>query len=200
MKITIELDTIEEAKRLLDVIDATRETDPDMEEQRVRIAGELAANAAITDADLEETRPEELTPAMKAAKTRAVNKAIRLANEAVAKEEAEAEAAANAPVKQDEPLEGELLPAEPEPADSNVIPMTTVEGDADAEALAQAASEQADTVDMDALRDRFHALVQNDWDAAAKILDDLGVDNFTEAMGAGFAPQVAQKMGADAVA
>ena len=189
MKITIEVNSIEELEAIADRFTPTQDMD---------------AYAHLLDADLEETRPDEpveLTPAQKAAKTRAVNKAIKLANEAQARDEIAAEAAANAPVKQDEePLEGELLEAnEPEP-ESNVVPMTTVEGGADAEALVQAAAAQDDNVDMDALRDRFHALVQNDWDAAAKILDDLGVDNFTEAMGAGFASSVAQKLGEVAVA
>ena len=195
MKITIEVNSIEELEAIADRFTPTYDIDSVL---RAESPDEIIERVT------EEQRAEELTPAQKAAKTRAANKAKRereaIADAHQAREEADAEAAASAPVKQEEePLEGELLPAEPEP-ESNVVPMTTVEGDADAEALVQAAAAQDDNVDMDALRDRFHALVQNDWDAAAKILDDLGVDNFTEAMGAGFASSVAQKLGEVAVA
>ena len=184
MKITIEVNSIEELEAIADRFTPTYHIDDPQLQQPI-----------IPDIAYQNAEPE-LTPAQKAAATRARKKAER---EQQAREEDAAEAAANAPVKP-EPVEGTLLPAEPEQPTADVIPMTTVEGDADAEALAQAASEQDAEVDIDALRDRFHVLVQNDWDAAAKILDDLGVDNFTEAMGAGFAPAVAKKIGEVAVA
>ena len=191
MKITIELNSLEELNevtmRLLPLMHVN--DDPPTFEGSDREPPVIDRDKT----DLYDGVEPELTRAQKAAATRAANKKVKAAEAAAAQAAAQMEDAVK-------PVEGVLMPAnEPEP-ESNVVPMTTVEGDADAEALVQAASEQSAEVDMDALRDRFHALVQNDWDSAAKILDDLGVDNFTEAMGAGFAPVVAQKLGEVAVA
>lgn len=51
-------------------------------------------------------------------------------------------------------------------------------------------------LDIDALKGRFEALVIDDYDKAEALIDELGVDNFAQAIAAGKEQEVADRLAA----
>lgn len=109
-----------------------------------------------------------------------------------------------APLKQDPPQLHAVETAEPEfeavPDDPKAIA-----ADAAARQAALEAAEEKPPIegergeselDVDALRLRFEGLVTKDYDQAADMLDTLGVENFTQAIGAEKGPKLAELLGA----